>query len=304
VSQIDDILTMVRDQANLSDVDAKYSDDKLLTYIKRAYTLVSEEIQGLDRSHVIARIDLTCEADTQEYILPPHIGRILKLGEIEDTYDTYKWVVTPLSNFNPAGPGVTIEGNVLRFQPKLSADVTLRMEFIPNGDVQFHEGSVTQNEGGTAVTSSGITLDSSPTVGSFDTRVNAYTGSFIRVLDSSIETASTGCSVTEERTITSYNYSTKVATVTPAWTALSPTNTKVVVYEVVPLLTDFLAHAVALSAAISILGPEGKKARYNGCTLEYARVMRTLRNRATRKQSMTKPHMDRTQGIQWAVRVR
>ena len=134
--------------------------------------------------------------------------------------------------------------------------------------------------------------------------MNAYTGSFIRVLDSSIETASTGCSVTEERTITSYDYSTRVATVTPAWTALSPTNTKVVVYEVVPLLTDFLAHAVALSAAISILGPEGKKARYNGCTLEYARVMRTLRNRATRKQSMTKPHMDRTQGIQWAVRVR
>lgn len=249
-------------------VNAKYSDAELIDLIESAWgVVIADELLRVSDHPVCAEATLSVAANTQKYILPPTMSEILMIGEQDSTTKLFTSDHVPRSRFNPSGPGWALNGNVLEFTPLPTNTVTLVIAYIPGGDVRLHHGTAQAAAAGT------ITLATSPTVGAIDERPNAYVGCMVRLLDSSGGSA-TPLAIGEERIITAYNKSTKVATVSPNWTT-TPAGT--LTYEVAPLLSSMADMVVACYVAQLIVGLEGNARRQATMEKEFQRMMRGLR---------------------------
>jgi hypothetical protein len=127
-----------------------------------------------------------------------------------------------------------------------------------------------------------LTFASSVTDGTLDTRENAYAGYMLRVL-------SDDNTIVQERIITAYSNTTRVATLSEP---LSPLGLGTLTYEVVPQYSRLLRQVVSLRAAIDLLANEGNAKRIQTLTAAYAVKMSALRRHLSKKESRFPGHMD------------
>ena len=220
---------------------------------------------------IVLRLDITVSSATQEYVLPPIVGEILQLAKIDPDTDLHLWESVPGSRWNPAGPGFTIEGNIIRFTPKWQESHTLRLTFIPTGDMIMHSGDTT------AHSSTTVTMDDSPTTGALDLRENAYSGSILRIL---IATWGVGVSNhIQERVISSYDATTRIATVSPAFSPAPEAGT--VTYEIVPMIYNLLEMIVCYFTATLLLPMEAPAKKQAAVETKYAQMLRALKLRVS-----------------------
>ena len=275
--------------------NAKYTDAKILDLVESSWADVLEEINRNASAPVRVRHDLAIDTATglnaNTYILPPTIGRLFQIDKV-DSNGNVEWTIVPRSPWNPAGPAVLLEGNCLTISPDWGAgSYTLRLTYMPVGDVRLHEGTIAASaitNDATANTCA-VMLASSPDTGSLDTRPNAYAGSVLRILGDG-GTGATNDYV-QERVIRSYDVETRTATVSPALTYV-PTGTEVT-YEIAPLLANAFDIVVALDVASMILGIEGDPKREKSTALQYARKIRTIRLNAAAYESIVGQHFQR-----------
>lgn len=127
-----------------------------------------------------------------------------------------------------------------------------------------------------------ITLPSSVTDGTLGTRPNEYVGMLLRILSSTT-------SVQEERLITAYDVSTRVATLALTFNT-PPTGT--IVYEVVPIFSRTIKHVVALRTAIDILSNEGNSQRMATLNQNYAIKLSAMRRQLYKMEGRFPHHFD------------
>ncbi len=258
------VLEKTRQLTDEPSTNVKYTDAHLLGFVRSAYDLVMQDLNSQSDNPIIVRHDIAVTPDNQTYVLPPIVGEILQLAKIDSGTDLVEWE-TPIRSFwNPSGPGVTFEGNVVRFSPIWRSTDTLRLSFVPTGDMEPHYGTAG------AVVAGSITLAATPTLGNLDKREAAYAGSVVRVV------SGTGVPPQQERTIASYNAATRVATLTVDF---DPVPSGTIVYEVVPFMYPLLEMVVSFYSASLVLSGEGDAKRIKTVEKKYAELMRALRLR-------------------------
>lgn len=243
-------LADIRKHIDEPTVIAKYTDAELIRQLELSYILVLGEKNRNALTPAVAKIDVTLASGTYHYILPYTVGSIEAV--YEGDAGGGRLFYSKRSGYNPMGRFVWVEGNVLRVQSAsfLSLGTTLTVEYIPSGIARLHHGTCTFNAAGTTAT-----LGATPNVGTLDTHHDGYTGSTFRLLNV------TGTTVTgnyqQERTISGYVNSTRVATLEPALSTVPTSDDGEYLYEVAPAIWKGLDAVVPLHAAKSIAMIEG-----------------------------------------------
>lgn len=292
-----DVVQRIYDYADEPSVEAKYTTDKLFPLITQAYSRVMMEHNSMSEHPIVVRWSLTVTESVQNYYLPPNVGQLLKIGKVEDvTGRNNEWTV-PRSRLNPYGPGVLLEGNMIRWEPKPRIGETLQLEYIPDGYCSIHLGTFTQ---GDTVTPSDTTfaLNASPSEGYFDQIPNAYLGQVVRIIDcqttGSVEDQPTGYTSfpIQERPISGYAPTTNVITVEPAFDFNLGTNAGIAAdstytYEVVPFFWSLLKEAVIWDVVRRLHGISGKKQQEASARIYYIETMRNIRMNAANYNQRT-----------------
>ncbi len=223
------------------DLDSKYDDDYLVAFVMPP---VMEEV--LSRVNMMAdnpirlRHNVDVVKGQETYILPPCVRQIYRYSVLDDQGHTIEEAL-PRGEFNPRGPGWAIEGNELTIRPFPQASRTVSISYIPSGEVHPVFAST---GGGLAVDKKTFTFSATPgdvVRGAHDKRVNAYAGSFLRLLNG------TNGEV-EERIISDHTVGTGVTTRTVFDN--QPTGDALRQYEVVPFLMETMMDAISLRMAM------------------------------------------------------
>ena len=269
----------------LDEPSSKYSNDFLMRNI-----VMPEMVNVLSRlslnfdNPIVIRQAITIASGTEYYQLPPNVGEIFMLVQLDDnnivTAD-YK----PQGQHHPTGPNWSIEGNLLSVRPLPDKAINLVMFYIPNGDFLPHYSA----DGGTLVDSNTFTLESTgtPDIGALDRRPNSYVGATLRILGQSSNT------VIQERVISSHTVSTNGLSdsvdVRVAFDAPYNTGLSSVRYEIVPPGMQSLMQAVSAAAAINLgvmKDVSAKKMQF--LQIEYRKALKTIGDNLSYMQ-MRKP---------------
>lgn len=177
------VLERVRGYLDEPDLDAKYSDSFLVDHmLGPSYTDVLSRVNLTSNIAIVSTFDVSLDADIKYYVLPPNIGMVLQLGIVDTDSNNLIIDVKPRNRLHPAGVGWAVEGNEL-YIPTPGDDQNIRVFYNPSGEVLSHYTST----GGILTTDSAgstMVLDTTPTLGTMDTRENAYTGMVLRVFPS------------------------------------------------------------------------------------------------------------------------
>jgi len=269
-------IRMLTDEPTTS---VKYSDANLIDFIQSAWSDILSDLCAVSGNPIIVRHDIAFSSTDRTYVLPPTNGTILRLAKVNSDTGAIEWSVTPRSRFNPAGPGFTIEANVLRLSTAwVGTSETLRLDYIPTGSAELHEGSLDTAPTDIVNATPSVVLAATPTTGSLDTRPNAYAGQVFRILTST--GGATPNNFVQDRVITAYDVTTRIATLSaPYETGLVPAGTTIT-YEIAPMFYHADDFAVAYKVAASLLSVEGTASRAARIEREFAKKMRELRLRA------------------------
>lgn len=273
---LSDLVTLIRKATNEPLTNPKYTDGDIVELIQAAMDVVLTDVHINTDHPIIIRHSITLVSGSQDYILPPGVGEILRIAKIDTGTNLPQWEAWPGSYFNPAGHGWKVEGNVLRLlQDWLSTD-TLEIMYIPSAEALMHKATAS------AATATTITFPASVTDGTLDTRPNAYVGMVVRILSSTQN-------ILEERVVTAYDVATRVATLNKAWDT-TPTGT--IVYEVVPLFNRLIKHVVALRTSMDILSQEGNEKKIRTLERNYAVKMMAMRRSIEKRENRFPHHFD------------
>jgi hypothetical protein len=273
---LSNLVSLIRKATDEPDTDPKWTDADVVKVAQTAFDEVLQDCNANTDHPVGIRHTITLVDGTQDYILPPTVGQVLRVAKINSSSGLPEWESWPGGYMDPTQSGWRIEGNTLRLLRDWDLSNDLEILYIPNSVALMHKATAD------AVTSTTVTFPSSVTDGTLDTRPNAYVGYFVRILSSTQ-------GVIEERLVTAYNVTTRVATINKAWDT-TPTGT--VVYEVVPLFDRLMESIVALRGAMDILAQEGNTKRLAAITQSYQLKLRALRLQLSRKQARFPHHMD------------
>jgi hypothetical protein len=255
------------------DVTAKYSDTDLITKIEQAYPVVLGEINRNSRTPIVARLTLTLEASKYVYPLPPNLGMVWAIYALDATNQT-KFFYHSKGIHNPAGRMIWVEGKTLHIQnPEalMGVNSEVVVEYTTVGTARLNNGICSVNTDGDEVT-----LPVTPSVGTLDTRDNAYAGCILRILDVT-GTSPTGDYV-QERTVTDYDRTTRIATLN---SPLDPVPVAgdggYIYYEIAPAINQGMDGVLALYAAYMIMNVENNPKRAGGILAMYRDQVRNLR---------------------------
>jgi hypothetical protein len=237
-------LRMYLDEAIL---DAKYDNDYLLAHIllPEMVTIMARLNHNRD-DPILSVHSITLATDQRYYVLPPNMLQLLDVRQLDDNRHLKKtWA--PRGLFNRRGPGWALDGNELRFDPKILSGADWDLYYIANGDYLAHYDTA----GGTLANDADgdptvFTLSASPTVGELDRRESAYVGGVLRITPASGDSPNT----IEERVIDSYDASTRKVTVRRPFTDHSAGSG--LKYEVAPLGGQALVDCIALRGAMKM----------------------------------------------------
>ena len=269
--------------------NAKYDNDFLLSnYITPAMVNVYSRINLNADNPILLTFDVTLVEDQPRYVLPPNVGEVYRVGEIdEDGFVTRD--MRPRNQHNPAGPSWTIDGNTIHFRPYPGggdAGETRTIFYIPNGDFYMHysdNGAVLDS------TKKIVTLDNALSddadIGYLDKRARAYEGAVIRLYKES------GSSLVEERVIRSYDHTNYKATVDTAFTNIS--NTSGLRYEIVPKGLTSMSQAISLAAAMDLgAGRNIQAKQMSYLTTQYKSAIKTVIDNHSNMQARTGKFFD------------
>lgn len=273
---LSDVVSLIRKATDEPGTTPKYTDGDIVELIQVALDTVLTDIHINTDHPIIIRYEITLVDGTQNYILPPNVGELIRVAKINSTTGLPEYEVWPGSYQNPGGCGWKLEGNVLRLLRDWDSTDTLELTYMPNSEPLLHLGTAE------AVTATTITLMATPTDGTLGKRPNEYVGMLVRVLSSTEN-------VHEERLITAYNVTTRVATINKAWDN-TPTGT--LKYEVVPIYSRMIKHLVALRASIDLLSQEGNAQRMATLNQNYAIKMSAMRRQVSKKEGRFPHHFD------------
>ena len=237
--------------------------------------MVLGELNRNSRTPIVARVTITVESGKTTYSLPPGIGMVWAIYALSNESGT-KFYYHSRGIHNSAGRGIWVEGRTLHIQNPdqiIGVDTELVVEYTELGVAQLHDGTLAA-----AVNVAGdeVTLATVPSTGSLDTRDNAYAGCLLRIL--SVTGTSPVGNYVQERTIASYDRTTRVATLD---TPLDPIPVAgaggYIYYEIAPAINQGLDSILSLYAAYMILAIEVNSKRAGGLLMMYRDQMRNLR---------------------------
>jgi len=279
-------LTDIRKHIDEPITNAKYSDADLIRQLEFSYILVLGEKNRNALTPAVGRLTISLGSSETVYVLPHTVGSIEAIYE-GDSYGG-KIFYCARSQYNPLGRRLWVEGNTIRLQAAglLGIGTSITVEYTPAGVARLHHGACTLNSDGDEAT-----FGASPNVGSLDTHHDAYVGSTFRIVNV-IGTVVTG-NYQQERTISEYDNSTRVATLSPALTTVPTTNDGEILYEIAPAIHKGLDMVVALHAAKTIAQIEGLGRAVN-IQKAYQEAVRHVRLSAyySNIQDATSPHSD------------
>lgn len=282
-SVLQTLVNRVRLYADAPESD-RYTDNEVLEeYVLSEWVNFWTDINMGNEDPVLMMYTLSLVAATNRYLLPPCVGEVWGLFQNHATDNLRQYEFRRRGDWHSAGPGWRVEGNEIYFEPTPSEASTWSMLYRPSGDMLPHVGS------GTVVSSTVITLASSPTLGRLDRRTHAYVGMYLRTLDSG--------KVSQERIISAYDAATRRATVRIAFTQdsnhLGATDAAVA-YEVAPSLYQPMISAVAAGAAMT-MGPSAQFSGRKMQQLEYIkdRGVKAMRDHFENKLIRESKRIDR-----------
>lgn len=256
------LIALIRQNADEPTVDAKYSDDDLVLRIEAASQAVLSDINTCNDAPVMVRHNITLTSGSEIFRLPPNVQCLQEIAKVNAATGLAEWWIRPNSRFGSA-PGVRIEGQTLRFIPKWQAGTeTVRLTYVPSGDVRLHHGTAG------AVTANTVVLAATPTLGSLDSRENAYLGCVLRIVSADTN------GYVQERLITAYDQATRTATLEHALTDV-PTGT--ITYEIIPGYGRLLESVIAAMVARDLQRINGNQVKVrllNDMYVEYRRIAR------------------------------
>ena len=289
-SVLETIITRIRGYLDDPDVDAKYTDDYILRHVMMPSMVdVLARLNNNREDPVVCKLSYTLQDGLFDYTLPPCVLGILRLCT-EDEKHVVVSEIKPRGLFHWSGPGLMLEGNVLRIDPLVITDgVTVSLWYLSNGDVFPHVST----SGGTLALNSDDKHEftfGTPTMGQMDRRVNAYAGQTLRLLPASPAPC-------EERIIESVRYDSG----TSKWIATLRHNfTEVgtgsgIPYEVAPPGAQALMEAIALQGAMKlgvtrkISGPH-----MQGLQTQYRAAMKTIGDNHSLMNLRTFKHVEKS----------
>jgi len=229
------------------------------TTIRPAWAEVIAAVSGTDRE-IRVPFNITFTSGVTRYPVPPYIGSIRELVRLNDAGQVTQY----LNSFNDRSPGGFVwrlehHTLVLSFDPINFDSQVWTLRYIPGADFQMHEGLTIPD------TSTTFLLSAAPTLGTLDTRPNAYLGALLRVLNDAN-------GILQERVVTAYDAATRICTVE----AFDPVLSGDVSYDILPpLYTESLKNAVALTAARMMWTPSGAETKFRRLGLEAAQALET-----------------------------
>lgn len=250
----------VRHYLDDPDLDAKYDDNYLVRFfLSSAMTDVISRVSQMSDAQILSSFQITVEAGTNVYRLPPAVAQVVRIGTIEDATGLFIEDLKPRNQFNPTGPGWYISGNSIVFQPAVDSTKTYTLVFVPSGDIMAHYVAT-----GTGVLLDSVfTLPSTTTIGSLDKRNNAYQGSYLRIF---------GTDTTDECVITSHNSETRDLLLATAPINIDGSYS----YEIVPFLMEPMIDAISISAAMRAgVGRKITQAHMQSLMLAYKQSIKT-----------------------------
>jgi len=253
----------VREATDEPTQKAKYTEERIIEHLEKAYILVLNEINRNSRTPAVAKITKTISSGVTTYPLPHTVGSVHGIYKTGDSGG--KTFFDSRSKYNPAGRRIWIENQTLYIQ---SADIyglgtELTIEYVPSGIARLHNGTCTLNTDGDEVTFD--TLNA----GVLDTHHEAYAGSVFRVLGAD----GTGSHL-QERVITAYDEVNLKATLDAP---LDPIPDGTIYYEIAPAIHKGMDTVVALYAAYKIMSNEGNRKRARSILDSYRNEIRNVR---------------------------
>lgn len=263
-------ITAVRDYVDDPTVNAKWTDAKIIRQLELSYMVVVSEKNRTSLTPAVAKHVVTISSSTLTYALPYTMGTVEAIYE-GDGYGG-KIFYRARGNYNPFGRRLWIEDNTLHMQTTgtISTGTEITVEYTPSGVSRLHHGACTINSDGDE-----ITFGATPNEGTLDTHVNAYLGDtfrFFNVIGSVVTN-----NYMQERKITAWAHATRVATISPALTAIPTTDDGEILYEIAPNIHKGLDLIVPVHTAWFIASIEGATSRARHIQNTYKDLLRTLR---------------------------
>lgn len=251
----------VRHYLDDPDLDAKYDDNYLVRFfLSSAMTDVISRVSMMSDAPISVHLNLLVAAGTKYYVLPPGIKQVLRVGTVDSATGTFIDDFKPRNEFSIYGPGWSLEGNTITFNPPPAAAKTYTLVYIPSGDISCHYHSAaagTLNANGT------FTMVVSPTIGSLDKRDQSYVGAYLRIL---------GASLVDELIINTHDAASRVVSMRNV--SKHPVGSYS--YEVVPFLLEPMLDAIALSASMRAgVGRKITAGHQQGLLIAYRQAIKT-----------------------------
>lgn len=277
------LIEQVRRYTDEPSVNAKYSSNDIIAKISEAWNEIWIELNNNNESPIVVRYDIALVTTALEYQLPANVGRIMRFSKIDAATELPEFEMDTRSYWNPAGFGMRQEGPVLRLGRFPSEAVTLRLEYVPGGDIKPMTGEWADTDS-SVFTANTCIFETVPVLGALDSRSNAYAGYILRTTPKSgTVPANTGEEVMQERVIESYDAVTRTATLTtdfnPTFTTPSSgwAGSHTVAYEVIPMHYAMLESVLTIRVAQNLLAGEGHAKRMSVLQTEYMRKIRSMR---------------------------
>ena len=263
-------LVVVRENVDEPNVSAKYSDDRIISHLERAYIIVLNEKNRSNKTPAVVKQTITVASGVTEYILPHVVGAIHAIYSTNDT--GYKLFYNGRGVHNSFGRGIWIEGDTLHIQNvgSLGIGTELVVEWIPVGIARLNNGTCTVSTDGKT-----ITFGATPNAGTLDTHHEAYSGSVFRCLG--VDGTTVVGNYLQERNITAYDETTRKATLDLALDPIPTTDNGYIYYEIAPSIHKGMDTVVALYAAYRIMSVEGNVKRARSILDAYRNELRNVR---------------------------
>jgi hypothetical protein len=270
-------LATVREMIDEPTINKKYTDARIITQLEKSYVHILGEVNRNTRTPAVGTFSVSVNTGStaiQSFTLPHNAGMIMAVyveGEFGERYN-----YGSRSRHNLLGRSVWIEGQTLKVQPQTvwgidnGGTATLKVEHVPVGVASLHNGTLTLDADGDVAT-----FAASPNVGAMDTHVQAYLGCTLRILE--VDGTTVTGNVMQERTISSYDNSTRAATLDTALSPIPTTDDGSIYYEIAPTIHKGLDEIVATYTAYVIALNEGNHKRANGILKRYQTEIRTVR---------------------------
>lgn len=281
----------VRHYLDDPDLDAKYDDNYLVRFfLPSAMTDVISRVSQMSDAQILSSFQITVNAGTTHYKLPPAVAQVVRIGSIETQTGLFVEDLKPRNQFHLNGPGWTVQGNAIVFQPGVEYTKTYTVVFVPSGDIQCHYVSTAT---GALTGTAQFILPTTLTLGTLDKRPNAYQGSYLRIF---------GANVTDEIVIAGYDADTR--DVTPSITPVNAAGpTYFYSYEIVPFLLEPMIDAISISAAMRAgVGRKINQAHMQSLMLAYKQAIKTAHDTLANMngrvgKSFFSPTIDSTPGF-------